>query len=175
MRERVVAKSIVHHTNLERKKRGLRLLRGHQALIGPATNHSKWMARTGVYSHTGAYGSSPGRRTADAGYSGSVGENIWQVRRNSGKGSTWRSRFRWRGDWQLGKAAVISWMNSPGHSSNMLNPDWWDIGVGVAMTRGGNVYLTQNFGNRPDFDVSDLARITITRIPIIGHILRLFS
>ena len=47
----------------------------------------------------------------------------------------------------MGKAAVISWMNSPGHRANLLSSDWRDIGIGVARSKKGTYYLTQNFGD----------------------------
>lgn len=38
-----------------------------------------------------------------------------------------------------------SWMNSSGHRSNILNPTYNQIGVGVARDDNGNLYWTQMF------------------------------
>jgi uncharacterized YkwD family protein/spore coat assembly protein SafA len=38
-----------------------------------------------------------------------------------------------------------SWMNSPGHRSNILSPTYNQIGVGVAKTSSGTYYWTQMF------------------------------
>ncbi|MDD2181232.1 MAG: LysM peptidoglycan-binding domain-containing protein [Bacilli bacterium] len=38
-----------------------------------------------------------------------------------------------------------SWMNSSGHRSNILNPTYNQIGVGVARDNNGNLYWTQMF------------------------------
>ena len=40
--------------------------------------------------------------------------------------------------------AVESCMNSPGHRTNILTPDWRSEGIGVAFS-GSKAYLTQNF------------------------------
>lgn len=156
MQTGIVERSILHHANKERRRRGLKPLQGHPALIRAARGHSRWMARTRKYSHTGGGGSSPGDRTSRAGYTGRASENLWwtPVQEHSGRsgrrreqGLAWHSRFRWDNDWKLGKAAVITWMNSPGHRENMLSSEWRHIGIGVARNTRGEIYLTQNFGD----------------------------
>ena len=104
------------------------------------------MADRSRFSHTGTGGSSPSDRASKAGYRSGSSENIWQVQSRYGKGGTWKSRFQWDSDWKLGKAAVISWMNSPGHAKNMLTPGWRHIGVGAVKNKRGRIYLTQSFG-----------------------------
>ena len=139
---RIVERSIVHYTNKERRKRKLKPLASHNSLIRAARGHSRWLARrNGSLTHSGEH-----KRAKKCGYSSSyVGANLWQ---SSGrKGTAWKSRFHWRSDWQLGKAAVISWMNSPGHRSWMLNPDHKHIGVGVTRNKRGKIYLAQMLGN----------------------------
>ena len=42
------------------------------------------------------------------------------------------------------KAAVEGWMKSPGHRENILDPDYSQSGIGVAI-RGGRAYATQVF------------------------------
>lgn len=42
-----------------------------------------------------------------------------------------------------------SWMNSPGHRSNILNPTYNQIGVGVAKASNGTFYWTQMFIKNP--------------------------
>lgn len=45
---------------------------------------------------------------------------------------------------------VTGWMNSPGHRANILNPEFREIGVGVAYTRTGDYhwYWTQDLGKQ---------------------------
>jgi len=38
-----------------------------------------------------------------------------------------------------------SWMNSPGHRSNILSPSYAEIGAGVAKDSYGRLYWTQMF------------------------------
>ena len=172
MRTRAVERSILHYVNVEREKRNLPALSGHPALIEAARGHSGWMADTGVFDHLGKHRSEPSERldgghrgfrssrqapgqreriteaaSARADYRGGVGENIWQTPTRGGRGGTWKSRFRWSNERELGKAAVISWMNSPVHRENMLSDDWRHIGIGVARSKRGQAYLTQCFGN----------------------------
>ena len=110
------------------------------------------MARTRTYSHVGHASSQPWHRAQDEGYplNASVSENIWQTRGT--RGGAWKSRFQWRSDWRLGQAAVISWMNSTGHRQNLLDPSWYQIGIGVARSRSGRLYLVQNFGSATEWD-----------------------
>ena len=147
MRTRTIERSILHQVNIERKERNLRSLSGHPALIRAARGHSQWMAETGRFSHTGAGGNSHSDRASKAGYIGGTSENIWQTSTKGGKGRAWKSRFRWSNDRELGKAAVITWMNSPGHRENMLSAEWRHIGIGVAESKRGQAYLTQCFGS----------------------------
>lgn len=172
MRTKIVERSILHYTNKERRKRKLTVLAGQPALITAARSHSRWMANTGRYGHTGANGNSPSNRASEAGYFGGASENIWQVQSDHGRGGAWMSRFRWDNDWKLGKAAVISWMNSPGHRANMLSYEWHHIGIGVAINKRGRIYLTQNFGNGPfDERLSSLPAMFLKNFASLGRFL----
>ena len=55
-----------------------------------------------------------------------VGENIAMGQRSSGE-------------------VVTSWMNSPGHRANILNPGYRRIGVAAYRTPEGTVYWCQQF------------------------------
>ena len=140
----VITRSIIYYTNKERRRRNLASLGWHHSLQLSAQGHSRWMARNTVLSHRGSGHSTPMDRAQQVGYKGGVGENIIQLPSRRGRGSAWG--MRWRGDWQLGKAAVHGWMGSPGHRENILKRGYLSIGIGVEMTRNGTYYLTQNFG-----------------------------
>lgn len=47
------------------------------------------------------------------------------------------------------EAVMNSWMNSPGHRSNILNPTYNQIGVGAAKSSNGTFYWTQMFIKSP--------------------------
>ncbi|MCL2522207.1 MAG: SafA/ExsA family spore coat assembly protein [Erysipelotrichales bacterium] len=42
-------------------------------------------------------------------------------------------------------AVMSSWLNSPGHRANIMNPNFNQIGVGVARDNRGNLFWTQMF------------------------------
>ncbi len=88
--------------------------------------HSKDMADNNYFSHTGLDGSSPGQRMARQGASAYGGENI-----AAGQGSP--------------SSVMSSWMQSPGHCSNLMNARWTKLGVGYATGGSYGHYWTQNF------------------------------
>jgi uncharacterized protein YkwD len=48
-------------------------------------------------------------------------------------------------------AVVQGWMDSPGHRANLLNPSYWEIGVGYWLGDGEwDHYWVQDFGRRSD-------------------------
>ena len=166
----LIEKSTLHHTNRERRRRGLKRVSGHPALIRAARRHARWMARRRIFSHTGAGGSKPHERAKSAGYPvEAVSENI--LVSQGTYGVTWSSRFRWRRDWRLGQGAVRLWMNSPGHRENILNPDFNHLGVGVTRNRKGKIYYVQNFGDASIWATKPPFRVLRVVFTIIGFIL----
>lgn len=49
---------------------------------------------------------------------------------------------------QTPQDVMNSWMNSPGHRSNILNPNYTTIGVGFAKGGAYGTYWTQQFIRR---------------------------
>lgn len=90
------------------------------------------MACNNFFSHTGSDGSSPWDRAVRAGYTFTlIGENLYM-------GS---------GTYNDPQAVVQTWLNSPGHRANMLNPDYVHIGVGyIVHPDTGTGYVTAMFG-----------------------------
>ena len=90
--------------------------------------HSKDMVDRGYFSHTNPDNQSPWERISLAGYPYQpTGENI-----AAGQSSA--------------AAVLSSWMNSPGHCSNIMNPSSNQIGVGYYPGGGYGHYWTQTFG-----------------------------
>ena len=163
MNTRKIERSILHHTNRQRREANLKPLKSNRSLIRAARRHSRWMARKDKLSHDGAGGSTPSRRARESGYYAPVSENIRQC------GSARRRIFSWRSTRRLGEAAVIDWMNSPGHRKNLLDPDAKVIGIGVARNRKGSIYLTQNFGHADDRDLLlDKIAIAASMFLVVG-------
>jgi uncharacterized protein YkwD len=98
-------------TNQERTSRGLPALIACAAPSIAALNHAQDMAVNDYFSHTGLNGSTPTDRAKQAGYNGNCGENI-----AAGQFTP--------------QEVMNGWMNSPGHRSNILNPDYVHIGIG---------------------------------------------
>ncbi len=113
--------------NQERAAAGVPTLRAHPKLMRAARAHSANMARQGQLNHT-LDGKGPGERIAELGYASSGwGENVAAGQRTPAE-------------------AMASWMGSPGHRGNILNPSFTEVGLGVARDTNGGAYWTQVFG-----------------------------
>ncbi len=98
------------------------------ALRCAARKHSKDMAENGYFDHTNLMGESPWDRIDMAGYTGfGSGENI-----AAGNGTA--------------EATMQQWMDSPGHCSNIMNPNFNEIGVGYYPGGQWGHMWTQTFG-----------------------------
>jgi len=97
-----------------------------------ATGHSRDMAHSQVFSHVSSNGDTLLQRVQATGYDlRAAGENI-----AAGQGSV--------------KEVIASWLNSPGHCKNMLEPSYQDIGVACIRNEGSpyGFYWTMNLGRR---------------------------
>ena len=115
--------SVFQLTNVERENRGVPPLQWDNILGAAARAHTEDMVRNNFFSHTGSDHSNVGQRLTRAGFTWSrVAENI--------------------ADGQQSPEEVIStWMNSPGHRANILDPALTHIGVGFTANK-----WTQKFG-----------------------------
>jgi uncharacterized protein YkwD len=128
-------RTIYHLTNQVRRRFGLPTLNWETSLRDLARAHSADMLLRNYFSHDNPDGQTPHDRIL-AGYRFPLsmsGENIW-----GGTGHDPGDAGR------LARIIVDSWMSSAGHRKNLLNPDFTDIGVGVA-TRGKEIKATQVF------------------------------
>ena len=83
--------------------------------------HANDMLENDYFSHTGLNGSSPGDRIKDQGYNlRAYGENIAKGQRTEAE-------------------ALDSWVNSPGHQANNINPAFEDFALAKAGS-GSNTY-----------------------------------
>lgn len=129
--------------NAERAKAGAQPLADNGQLNAAAGGHSQWMIDAGVFSHTGANGSSPTDRMTAAGYhftgAWSDGENIGMV--SVGGASGYADELQ---------ALNTNLMNSPGHRANILNPSFTELGVGfrVGAYQGQQgAFVTEDFAH----------------------------
>jgi len=145
-----IEKLIFIYTNDQRKQNGLNELTWDDNLADIAREHSLDMATNNFFDHTNLKGEDPtdrairhqypikkrlDRRT----YSVGIAENIGSMPTGNVEGIGYVYS-----DVDIGNALVNSWMASPGHRENILNPEYDVIGVGVAFD--GFYYIaTQNF------------------------------
>ena len=97
-----------------------------------ATAHSRDMADNKMFSHVSSNGDTLLQRVQTTGYDlRAAGENI-----AAGQGSV--------------KEVIASWLNSPGHCKNMLEPSYQDIGVACIRNDSApyGFYWTMNLGGR---------------------------
>ena len=129
---------VVQYTNEERTKHGLRPLANDEKLTSIARHHSVDMGNRDYYDHVTPEGLDALDRIGyhcqmnnALGY----GENIYQVGLKTKKAS-------WHSEESLAKELVDGWMESPGHRENILEKNFYRIGVGVSITGINGVYAT---------------------------------
>jgi len=106
--------------NRERARRGLRRLSLNRRLSRAAENHSRAMVRNNFFSHDSLSGADFIDRIRNVGYLNRA--SAWAVAENLAWGSGSRA---------VPAAIVRSWMQSPGHKSNILTGRYREIGIGV--------------------------------------------
>jgi uncharacterized protein YkwD len=112
--------------NADRTANGLPALRNDSRLNALAEAYAKDMINRNFFSHTNPEGQSPFDRMKAAGIAYSyAGENIAINTSPS--------------------AAEIAFMNSTGHRANILSPNYSDVGLGVARSANGSLYVVQEF------------------------------
>lgn len=89
------------------------------ALDEAAQRHAEDLARRGELSHDGFDGSTPGRRATRAGYAWAyVAENVARGQSTA-------------------EQVVETWLASPGHCANLMNPRATETGIGIAEDADG--------------------------------------
>jgi len=106
-------------------------LRWNGALGEAALAHSRDMATKRYFNHQAGDGSQVSQRASRAGYTWRrIGENIAFGQRTP-------------------QDAVASWLDSPGHCANIMNPGFTEMGAAYGLTperQAGVIYWTQVFG-----------------------------
>ncbi len=118
---------VIRLVNVERSKKGLQLLKQNWELSRVARYKSQDMINKNYFAHESPTYGSPFRMME------SFGIKYSAAAENIAKGQ------------KTPQEVMNSWMNSPGHRSNILSPSFTQIGVGAAKDSQGNVYWTQMF------------------------------
>ncbi|MEO1443966.1 MAG: CAP domain-containing protein, partial [Chloroflexota bacterium] len=120
---------LLNRINSLRSSLGLAPYSLNSALNAAAAGHAQWMASTNQVSHTQPDGSTPRTRANAAGYNSQfVAENIY----GGGNASV--------------DVAWNFWVNSGVHYRGLTNPNYQDVGIGIARGDGGAAYVLV-FGN----------------------------
>lgn len=117
--------------NRERQKKRLRDLEWDDRLADVARSYSRKMAREGFFDHYDNDGKTVADRVSMAKVKGwsKIGENLFYCDPLD----------------EVAAFAVRSWMGSPTHRQNILDPAWSGTGIGIAVSRDGGIYITQIF------------------------------
>jgi len=112
--------------NRERTSRGLVRLRANSRLATAATKYSRLMVAQDFFSHVSPSGSTMSARIKASGYL------------KGGRSYRFGENLAW-GTGDLGSPVEIvnTWMHSPGHRANILQPAYREVGVGVALGAPG--------------------------------------
>lgn len=138
-----LSSALLREINTLRAGRSLRPLKPSRALLAAAARQSSAMARHGFFGHASRDGSAFWRRV-ERSY-GSTGYRSWLV----GENLFWRTQVDARG-------ALATWLGSPPHRANLLNPKWREIGISSVRAQaapgvfGGRdvTIITADFGAR---------------------------
>ena len=113
--------------NAERTKRGISALTLDSNLSSVATKKSQDMVNKNYFDHTSPTYGSPFDMMKQFGISyRTAGENIAKGQKTP-------------------QEVVTAWINSEGHRKNILNPNFTNLGVGIAKDSKGTTYWTQMF------------------------------
>lgn len=123
MRQEVIAS-----VNYQRKAAGLAPLAAQAALERAAQDHACDNAATGRMSHAGSDGSTLPQRLKRVGYAfRAASENVAE-------------------GFMDAPSVMAGWMGSKGHRRNILDRGVAEIGIGLALGRGGTVFWTMDLG-----------------------------
>ncbi len=124
---KTIENKVISLVNAERAKAGLQPFKTNWQLSRIARYKSQNMIDKNYFSHTSPTYGSPFNMIENFGIKFSAGgENIAMGQKTA-------------------EEVMNSWMNSPGHRSNILNATYTEIGVGLAKNGSGVCYWTQMF------------------------------
>lgn len=129
-KDTIFKEEIVTRTNEVRANVKLAPVKVDKLLAQVAQDMASDLASRGKLSHTDAKGRSLRKRIDDSTYPWkSIGENI-------AMGYTSAKEF------------IAEWVKSETHKKNMLTADFNEIGIGLARSKDGDIYLVQVFASR---------------------------
>ncbi|HYO13392.1 MAG TPA: CAP domain-containing protein [Thermoanaerobaculia bacterium] len=119
--ERVRAE-VLARVNEARRRAGVQPLRSDHLLDRAAQRHAQDMLARGYFAHESPEDDTVRERAKEAGYAWrTIGENIAEGQRTVDE-------------------VMTTWLNSPGHRRNILDPRFEELGVGLALGRSNGRY-----------------------------------
>jgi uncharacterized protein YkwD len=132
--------------NRDRAAHGAPALRWDPQLAAVARGHSQDMVQTGFFSHT----------------SPNTGECEARLARG---GVAWRAYAENISYHNSVANSERSLMNSPAHRTNLLNPSYDTIGIGI-VSNGRQIFVTQNFVKSGQRRTASRKQTRVWRLPI---------
>jgi uncharacterized protein YkwD len=151
-----LSKQIHELVNIERAKANLKPFSWNQTLSEVARLHSEDMAKHGYFDHVNLDGKDPAARASALGFKCEkdfgvykkvgIAENIFQnntIRSVTYTGDEMYCEYLSPAD--IARTTVDGWMKSEGHRKNILDPQNYSEGIGVAIAKDDRVYITEDF------------------------------
>jgi len=141
---------VLNEVNRTRRSLGRATLRTDSALAALARSHSADMLTRDFFAHQNPDGRYAGDRARAAGYAfRSFGENLFRGHlydtvNHIRRGDVVTTDYLWYSPDELAALTVAMWMESPGHRTNMLSPDFDAGGVGIIAGPDAEVFITLN-------------------------------
>jgi uncharacterized protein YkwD len=126
---------ILELINQDRQSMGVAVLKSDSGLDNAAQSHSEEMIAKDYIGHNSPFSGTPQNQVNAAGVSELVAQNI-AISRSL-------------------ENAQRELMSSPGHRQTLINPNWTHVGLGVARSKEGFLYITQDFFQR-QFELNPL-------------------
>ena len=143
--------------NRERLEHKLTPLTDDERLSKIARGHSHDMSARDFFSHVNPDGLDATARGKRAGYTcrkeirsrtfrEGLGENLFQDNLFSRIRISGNERsYDWKSLEEIAATSIKGWMNSPGHRRNILEKNYGQTGIGIAISDDDKVYITQVF------------------------------
>jgi uncharacterized protein YkwD len=151
-RLKLIEDRIFQYANARRAQYDLPELKPNARLVSVAREHSEDMAKTGKWGHNDSKGGILEIRLDAIRPCGNVScsveaENIYGIDYSDADGARYFLKTDEQAD-RVASAVIESWMKSPGHRANILRAGVEEMGIGVAVSTRGMLYVTQDFVRR---------------------------
>ena len=144
-----VKRWIGHYVNQARQAHRLHTLTTDDKLARVARRHSQDMAEHDFFDHVNLRGERPHQRAKQEGLTCGLGENLYQTYQYDSYQTIYSAgqitvKYDWKDERRIASDTVDAWLGSPSHRVNVLSRSFTVHGIGVALSPGLKVFVTQN-------------------------------